>query len=343
MAVAPLVSLQDLGPGYSKTIELGLQGVGFFDQVPSGSTVFLKPNLTFPVYRPGVMTSFECLESATILLRKRGYSVIIGEADSGGYNRFSMDEVFRQLKIDELATRTGSRVVNLSFTEPEWIEVRAGHRRVHVPIPRLLLREIGAFITLPVPKIHANTLVSLSIKNQWGCIQEPAVRLQLHPYFAEVMYELNRRLPHSYSVMDGRFGLNRSGPMQGDPVKLNWILISNDLVAADRVACRLMQIEENKVKYLNHFRSSGWWCDFSEIRIREDWASFRKVPFYLKRVWTDWPGLLCFQNSFLAWLGYRSPLAGLAHRLLYLFREPFYDYGKEKKKVRTANSTQFEG
>jgi uncharacterized protein (DUF362 family) len=330
----PVVSLQGLESGYAKSIESGLQEVGFFERVPTGTPVFLKPNLTFPVYRPGVMTSFECLQAATTILARRGYSVIIGEADSGGYNRFSIDEVFKGMGIDALARETGARITNLSFTEPEWLEIRVGLRRLRVPVPKLLLHEIGAFITLPVPKVHLNTLVSMSIKNQWGCIQEPSERLKLHPFFAEVMYEFNSRLPKAHAIIDGRFGLNRSGPMLGDPVELNWVMVANDLVAADRVCCRLMQIDESRVKFLQHFRKRGWWPEFSDIKLRPDWEQFRKTKFYLKRKWTDLPGYVCFNNSFLAWLGYRSPLAGFAHWLLYLFREPFYDYDKEKTKVR---------
>ena len=334
VAATPIVSLQDLGAGYENAIATGLQEVNFFENVPAGATVFLKPNLTFPVYRPGVMTSYECLKAVTTMLTSRGYSVIIGEADSGGYNRFSIDEVFKGMGIDQLARDTGARITNVSFTDPEWLEVRVGLRRLRVPVPRLLLHEIDAFITLPVPKVHLNTGISMSIKNQWGCIQEPAERLKLHPYFAEVIYELNCRLPLAHSIIDGRYGLNRSGPMMGDAVELNWLLVSNDLVAADRVCCRLMQLDERKVKHLCYFQNRGWWSEFSEIRLRPDWESFCKTKFHLQRKWTDLPGFLCFNNSFLAWLGYQSPLAGFAHWLLYLFREPFYDYDTEKTKLR---------
>lgn len=330
----PIVSLHDLAAGYSAGVQAGLDECGFFKRVPPGTSVFLKPNLTFPTYRPGVMTSYECLKAVTETLVNHGYSVIIGEADSGGYNRFSIDEVFKGMGIDELAKETGAKLVNLSFTKPEWLEVRAGWRRLRVPVPQLLLREIGAFITLPVPKVHLNTGVSMSIKNQWGCIQEPSERLKLHPYFAEVMFELNSRLPKAYSIIDGKYGLNRSGPMLGDPVELNWLLASNDLVAADRVCCRLMRLDEHDIGFLRYFQKRGWWSDFGKIQLREDWERFKKDQFYLKRKWTDMPGFACFNNAFLAWLGYRSPLAGFAHWLLYLFREPFYDYDKEKAKVR---------
>jgi uncharacterized protein (DUF362 family) len=331
----PRVYLQAWEPDYRLLVGNGLAQVGFFAEVPAGATVFLKPNLTFPVYRPGVMTSYDCLKATTDLLRSRGYQVVIGEADSGGYNRFSMDEVFRAMGIYELAQQSGARVVNLSFTEPEFVQVPVGRKRLSVPLPKLLLHEVDACITMPVPKIHMNALVALSIKNQWGCIQNPQDRLRLHPHFAEVIRAVSERLPRPYSVMDGRYGLNRSGPMSGEVVALNWLLVANDLVAADRVACRLMQIEENRVSYLRHFRDQGWWTPFEEIELNERWEGFLRERFYLRRAWTDLPGLACFRSSVLAWLGYQSPVAGVLHWLLYLFRKPFYDYEGERKRVRT--------
>jgi len=334
MIAAPIVHLQSLDDGYPAVVEETLTAIGFFQTVPSGARVFLKPNLTFPEFRPGVMTSVDCLRAVTVCLIAHGYRVVIGEADSGGYNRFSIDEVFKGMGIDKLAAETGAEIVNVSFTDSEWLDVRGGWRRLRVPFPRLMLREIDAFITLPVPKIHMNTQVSMSIKNQWGCIQEPNERLKLHPYFAETMYAFNRRLPHAFSIIDGRYGLNRTGPMLGDVVDMNFVLGSNDLVAADRVCCRIMQIDEARVKYLQYFRSQGWWCDFEKIALNTDIARFQKEKFYLVRKWTDYPGLICFNNAFLAWLGYHSPLAGFAHWLLYLFREPFYEYDKEKTKLR---------
>lgn len=329
----PRARLASLDAGYEATVRAGLESVGFFSRVPAGGTVLLKPNLTFPVYRPGVMTSFECLRAVTTCLRDRGYEVIIAESDGGGYNRFSMDAVFEGLGIPALAAATGARMLNLTYTEPARLTVNVGWRQVTVRIPRLLLEGVDAFVSLPVPKIHMNTLVSLSIKNQWGCIQEPGDRLRLHPYFAEVMYQVNRRLPLAHAVIDGTYGLNRSGPLGGDPVRLDWILVADDLVAADRLACRLLRIDVEDVAYLRHFRRRGWWCEESEIALEGRLEDFQREPFYLVREWTDMPGVACFNNSALAWLGYHSPVAGLAHRMLYLFRKPFYDYDAERRKM----------
>ena len=69
----PQVFLGRLADDYRAPMLAGLEHVGFFRDVPPGGTVFLKPNLTFPVYRPGVMTSFECLKAVVEILRERGF------------------------------------------------------------------------------------------------------------------------------------------------------------------------------------------------------------------------------------------------------------------------------
>jgi hypothetical protein len=91
---------------------------------------------------------------------------------------------------------------------------------------------------------------------------------------------------------------------------------------------------------LNYFKRQGWWTSFEKIELNQPVAPFLKEKFYLKRAWTDLPGLFCFNSSFLAWLGYRSPLAGFLHWLLYLFRKPFYDYDAEKRQVRTETKRE---
>ena len=103
--------------------------------------------------------------------------------------------------------------------------------------------ETDIVISAAVPKIHMNTMVSMTVKNLWGCIPEPSVRLKLHPFLDRVLFETVRSLKKTIAVIDGRYGLNRSGPMQGDPVELNWLMMADDLYAADALCCRLMQIE----------------------------------------------------------------------------------------------------
>ncbi|MFB3778493.1 MAG: DUF362 domain-containing protein [Bryobacteraceae bacterium] len=320
----PRVFLTDLGPGYREAVAGGLAFLGSAATLRPGLRVTVKPNLTFPMYRPGVMTSISAIQALLEHLSDAGCRVTVCEADSGGYNRFSMDEVFQATGLVELAGRFGARLVNLSREAAREVLVRTGLRRRGVPLPRLLVDETDLFITMPVPKVHANTVLSGAIKNQWGVIQEPSLRLKLHPVFPYVIHAVHQALPRTIVIMDGKYGLNRNGPMRGDPVELDWLLASDSVVAADLTMATLMGFDWHRVPHLAFMARRHPEAAWDGIEWNTDYREFQRARFRLERQWTDLPGWFTFHSRVLAWLGYESRLAAPLHRLLYCFREPFY-------------------
>ena len=334
MSRAPAnIFLHVLDAGYDTVLRQAFDWHNLGSRLKQGDTVFIKPNLTFPVYRKGVMTNPQCVEAIVRVLKDYTDRIIVGEADSGGYNRFDIDSVFQKTGIRDLTHKYGIRVVNLSHLPKTTLEFSYKGRELKVPFPVLLLEENDLFITSPVPKIHMNTGVSMSIKNQWGCIPEPSIRLNLHPFLEKVLYEINKRLRPALSIIDGRYGLNRSGPMQGDAVELNWLMVADDLYAADFACCNLMRINPNHIYYLRYVEKEEDPPRMKEISFNQDYRAFIKEKFYLRRHWTDYPGLFAFRSSALAYVAYHSPLSDLLHKILYLFRKPFYNY-------ETPDSTQ---
>lgn len=313
-----------LDPTYLPAIQTGLDWLGLGGSLKAGDRVAIKPNLTFPTFRKGVMTNPEALEAVILYLKQFTDRITVCESDSGGYNRFSMDDVFAQTGISEFAKRHGVSIVNMSYSPSRPIHVRSGFRRLSVPLPSLLLDEIDLFITMPVPKVHANAGVSLSLKNQWGIIQQPALRLKLHPYFNEVIYEVNRALPRSITVFDGKYGLDRNGPMRGDEVELNWLLVSDNLFAADAVVAEIMGFDWRDIPHLRYALRKEGIESFDGIEFNTDRHAFKRHKFFLQREWTDYPGVFTFNSRVMAYLGYESILAKPLHWLLYRFREPFY-------------------
>jgi uncharacterized protein (DUF362 family) len=272
------------------------------------------------------MTSPECIESIIVALKDYTSNIIIGESDGGGYYRFLMEDVFYKTGIMDIAKQHDVKLVNLSKLASRDIHFQYKGREFAVPLPQLLLDEVQLFITVPVPKVHSNTGVSISIKNQWGCIQEPTLRLKLHPYFSKVIKQINEALHVGVSVVDGRYGLNRNGPMRGDVEELGWLIVANDILAADIVCCKLMGIEPLSVKYLRFFNTKEPLPALENFHFSQDYHQFVGPKFYLKRELWDYPGYFAFQSPLLAYLAYHSPLSRMLHKILYLFREKFYDY-----------------
>jgi uncharacterized protein (DUF362 family) len=316
----PKAYFQRLDRGYDDVIHKGFEFLGI--RIAPQDRISIKPNLTYPSFRKGVMTSPEALEAVIRYLLNYTANITVCESDSGGYNRFSITEVFARTGIADFARRYGVRLINMSFEPSRDIEFRYLFRRFQVPLPVLLLEETDRFISMPVPKIHMNTIVSLSLKNQWGVIQAPALRLKLHPYFEEVVYQVNQYMPKPLAIVDGKYGLTRSGPMRGDVVELNWMLLCDSLYYTDLVVSEMMGLDWKHIPYLRHiFRRE-------KITSSRDIEKNTQLPhstdFYLKRTWTDYPGLFTFKSRILAYVGYESKLAKPLHRLLYKFREPFY-------------------
>ncbi|NQE44608.1 hypothetical protein C5S31_01125, partial [ANME-1 cluster archaeon GoMg2] len=72
----------------------GLESINWKNQVKTDSTVFIKPNFTFPYYKEGITTSPELLRNLLEIIKDRADNVIIGESD-GGNHSFSADEAFK--------------------------------------------------------------------------------------------------------------------------------------------------------------------------------------------------------------------------------------------------------
>jgi uncharacterized protein (DUF362 family) len=240
-----------------------------------------------------------------------------------------MDEVYERTGINVFARRHDVQVVNLSKVERRTVSMTLRGRQWSIGLPRLLTDEIDLLVTIPVPKIHVNTGVSLTFKNQWGCIPEPNDRLRLHPDFGPAVLAVNRAVKAGFAIIDGTYGLNRSGPLRGNAVNLDWMCVTNGIGSGARIACELMQIPLRSIGHLALAEDAGLVPKLSDIDINADLSAFAGPKFYLKREWTDFPGLVAFRNRAVANLAYFSFASSFLHRLLYLFREPYYDYPRK--------------
>lgn len=59
----PRIFIEGLGADYTSMTRRGLDWIDVRSKIKWGDSVFIKPNLTFPVHRKGVMTSPGCIEA----------------------------------------------------------------------------------------------------------------------------------------------------------------------------------------------------------------------------------------------------------------------------------------
>lgn len=299
-------------------LERALEWIGFSAGY-SGKTIFLKPNLTYPRFKPGVTTTPQLLETLIRALKDLSCKVIIGESD-GGYNSYEVKDAFRDYGLYAFQGKYGIRIVNLSKMPYEYIIINKFNRKFRIEIPKILLNEIDAFITLPVPKVHAMTQISLSYKNQWGCVPN-VMRLRYHSVFNEAIFAINRSIRNKFTIIDGTYGLTRSGPMVGDSFKLGWLLASNSLEAADLIASKLMKIDLKKIKHYGLAYKNNLVPSEEQIRLNQDYRPFISDKFYLKRDLWNYLALSSFFHPWITYFFYESRFADILHKIMYTFRE----------------------
>ena len=310
--------IADTGDDLKATLQRGLQFIEWDQYVDKKSTVFIKPNFTFPRHIEGVTTSPELLRSLLQLLKGKAGRVILGESDSANH-AFTADEAFAGHHMYDICKETGAELVSLSRMPFTTVESNVAGKRVKVQLPDLLLQDTDCFISVPVFKVHAMTTVTLSLKNSWGCVPD-TMRCLLHQYLAHKLALIAGLLKPRIVILDGLYSLDKHGPMYGEPVKTDLILVSDNTVAADALGAMIMGFSPHKVKHIAVAAKAGLGSlALEDIGVNADWKRYRR-QFHIHRTLIDRASGLLFHSDSLARLVMGSRLTPLIYKIAGLFR-----------------------
>lgn len=295
--------------------------IGLEDDVKSAKSVFIKPNLTYPVYKIGVTTRVQFVRSLIQVLSQINpdLKIYVGDGE-GGYNSFSISEAFENMGFFELERDFAHvKVVNLSKIPSKLIKLDTPRGRYQIGLPEIFFNEIDFSISCPVAKVHCMTKVSLSYKNQWGCLPDN-MRLRHHYMFDYIISKISDILKFKYAFLDGKYGLNNNGPMVGDPVEINWFVASNSLGAFDMIVSEMMGFDWRKISHLKMAAKYGLSPRREDVEVNGDIESLRK-RLVLKRNFWNYPALAAFHSKYLTQVFYFSKLAKPLHDIMYMFRK----------------------
>jgi uncharacterized protein (DUF362 family) len=296
------------------------KAIGMMQDAHEARVVFIKPNLTFPSYKKGVTTRVEFVEELVRLLLRINprLKILIGEGE-GGYNSFSMSEAMAVMGFDQLPQRyTNVQIINLSKMPTKSVVIDTLRGRYEIQLPEIFFSDVDFSISVPLPKVHCMTKVTLSLKNLWGCLPD-AMRLKNHYMFSHIISHIGSLLKFRYAFLDGKFGLDHNGPMEGDEVEVNWFVASNHLGAFDVIVSEIMGLDCGKVSYLNVAERYGHIPHRKQIEVIGNMDALKR-KFVLKRDFWNYPALAAFHSKNLTYLFYFSKLAKPLHDIMYTFR-----------------------
>jgi uncharacterized protein (DUF362 family) len=282
--------------GLSGTLAAALDWIELRKILTPGARVFIKPNFTYPTYKEGITTSPPVIEETVKLITGFGGKITLVESN-GGNNSWLAEEAFAAHNLPYLRDKYGANIINLSNAPRERAETTIGGKQVRVELPSILLHESDLFVTLPVPKVHVMTRISYAFKNQWGCIPI-LTRFRYHPRFDYTVLAINKLLKTRIAIYDGTFFLDRTGPMEGDPVPMNLIIAANDPGAGDLVCCEIMGFHPSLINHLRLAQKVGMMpTNLNEVSLNKSLDQFKTHRFALQRTLKNYVQLIAFNSD----------------------------------------------
>ncbi|MCL2684327.1 MAG: DUF362 domain-containing protein, partial [Synergistaceae bacterium] len=215
-------------------------GVGNF--IRPGDSVLLKVNLVMGGKPERSITTHPSIvrSVARAVMDAGGRPTI---ADSPGIDPFA-----RAAKVSgftDVASELGIRCVEL--TDPVLMPVAGGASFHRIEVSRLAL-ESDVIINLPKMKTHGQMLLTLGVKNMFGCVVAQR-KAEWHysvgfdrDLFASLLIDIWNGLRPAFTIIDGVIGMDGTGPSSGNPFPYGVIAGARDAFVMDFWLCRMLGV-----------------------------------------------------------------------------------------------------
>jgi uncharacterized protein (DUF362 family) len=216
--------------------------------VKAGSDVILKPNISvgYYTYQYAATTNPWVVGALVKLCKGAGARrVRVMDFPFGG----SAEEAYTRSGIAEQVQAAGGVM-----------EIMTGIRFAKLELPRATdlhsctvygdVLQADVFIDVPAAKQHSLALLSGGMKNLMGVILE---RQAMHFNIGQRTADLASGIPITLTVVDAIRTLRENGPTGGnlnDVKKIDTLIASTDVVAADSMAATLFGLKPNDVPYI---------------------------------------------------------------------------------------------
>jgi uncharacterized protein (DUF362 family)/Pyruvate/2-oxoacid:ferredoxin oxidoreductase delta subunit len=233
-------------------------------EIRKGSRVLIKPNLLSPALpRQAVLTHPTVVRGAVEYCNERGVRPLVADSPAMG----SFDLILRMSGIRDALRgldcecRPFERSIRVDIGEPFGaIEIAEDAVRADF------------IVNLPKLKTHSQMLLTLAVKNLFGCIigyRKPEWHMRAgvdRQAFGRLIALIGRTLRPAFNILDGVLAMEGQGPgMGGVPRELGIVIAGRDPFALDRAVCRMVGLDPEELPVLKAAREIGFPAPEAEI------------------------------------------------------------------------------
>jgi len=228
-----------------KALEESLKNIDF--SFKKNIKVLIKPNILSPAEPEAAITTHPIIiEELCKILKKYNAEIYIGESSS-----YETRKGFEVSGIGKL--KKYGKIINFESEDKEFFNIA----NKKIPLPKILF-DVDLIINVPKLKTHSLTLVTLCVKNLYGCIPGKLKGTYHRAFpspkkFSKFLFELHEKIKPKLNIIDGIAGMEGNGPgATGKPIRSNLIIVSKNASAADIVASEIIGFAPDEI-YTNKF------------------------------------------------------------------------------------------
>jgi uncharacterized protein (DUF362 family)/Pyruvate/2-oxoacid:ferredoxin oxidoreductase delta subunit len=226
--------------------------------------VLLKPNLLSPAEpQDAVLTHPQIVRIVVQYCLEKGAHVQLSDSPAIG----SFEKILRVSGIADAIRGLG--VVCKPFEDSVRVDIGKPFERVELAGDAL---DADWVINLPKLKTHGHMLLTLSVKNMFGCIvgfRKPEWHMRAgvdRDRFAQLLVRVHERIRPAFAILDGVLAMEGDGPgKSGSPRQLGVVMGSRNGYALDEAVCRMIGIDPLLLPTHSAAHSFGWTRENLEI------------------------------------------------------------------------------
>ncbi|MDA8169639.1 MAG: DUF362 domain-containing protein [Nitrospiraceae bacterium] len=209
--------------------------------ISKGMLAVIKPNLLAPAPPEKAMLTHPLIVRAVAeYLIEKGARVRIADSPALG----SFEKVLKESGIG--SALSGLPVEMAEFRESAQIQTGEPFRKIELSRDAL---EADMLINLPKLKTHSQMLLTLGVKNLFGCVvgvRKPEWHFRTgvdREMFAKLLVQIYLALKPAFTILDGILAMEGQGPgKSGTPRELGLLLASRDTLALDAAVCGMLGV-----------------------------------------------------------------------------------------------------
>ncbi|UCD34287.1 MAG: DUF362 domain-containing protein, partial [Nitrospiraceae bacterium] len=216
------------------------------DRIQRNSRVVIKPNLLAPASPDKAVLTHPLIVKAVVeYVLDKGADVQISDSPAVG----SFEKILKESGIKDALE--GLNVRYEQFRESVKIDVGEPFKKIAIAAEAV---SADFLINLPKLKTHTHMLLTLGIKNLFGCIvglKKPEWHLRAgvdKEMFASLLVKIYQAVNPSITILDGILAMEGQGPgKRGEPRQLNVLMAGSNAAALDAAVCRMLGLPPDNV------------------------------------------------------------------------------------------------